>query len=528
MDESGTGIDSEGFDGKSVGATRTSTSLSSDFPSILECSTQTLHSLRDANCFLVGRHPTANLVLLDLTCSRQQFRIIRQGTQLLLESLSSNVHTRCDGRAMNEPVLLRHGMLIEAGDSRFLFLERPNSDLQLGQSMEVRNETSPVLNPPSAILNAPSAVVLRTIVGTSSEDTGEADRLRPVTLAGQMLIGRDSQQVQIVLLHPRVSRVHARIVLQQGTALLTDLGSANGTFLNGVRVLRPALVRPNDRIDIGPYALVFDGQKLVPYSRIDNVELVGRDVTCIVKDTATGQPLTLLDNVSLVVRPKEFVCVLGPSGCGKSTLLSALSARATINHGSVTINGQDFRANFDALKQDVAVVPQQVALHEALPLQTGLLYTAKLRMPLDATDRERKATVTEMLSTVGLAERRNIRIRDLSGGQLKRASLANEILNKPNLVFLDEVTSGLDEQTDREMMQLFRRIADTGKTILCVTHTSANVEENCDLVVFLPAAGNAHSSGHRPNRFPILESNASATSMTSSQNGAPSSGRHAT
>ena len=105
--------------------------------------------------------------------------------------------------------------------------------------------------------------------------------------------------------------------------------------------LGPTVVRPNDRIDIGPYALVFDGQALLPCSRVDNVELTCRNLRRVVKDAATGQPLTLLDDISLVVRPGEFVCVLGPSGSGKSTLLSALSARTPLEQGHVTINGQD-------------------------------------------------------------------------------------------------------------------------------------------------------------------------------------------
>ena len=380
------------------------------------------------------------------------------------------------------PVVLRHEMLIEAGASRLRFLEHEpvaETPRQLAQP-----PISPRSRPPR-----PSAAAMRTIVGTPMDGAEGAATLQPVVLSGQMLIGRDSERVQIVLPHTRVSRVHARIVLQQQVALLTDLHSANGTFVNGRRVIRSTVVRANDRIDIGPYALVFDGFALLPCSRVDNVELTCQALRRVVKNATTGQPLTLLDDISLVIRPGEFVCVLGPSGSGKSTLLSALSARAPLDHGHVGINGQDLYGNFDALKHDIAVVPQQVALHEALPLQTALLYTARLRLPPDTTDQERKAIVADMLSTVGLTERRHTKIRDLSGGQLKRASLANEILSKPNLLFLDEVTSGLDEQADREMMRLFREIANTGKAILCVTHSSANVDGNCSLVVVLASGG---------------------------------------
>ena len=130
-----------------------------------------------------------------------------------------------------------------------------------------------------------------------------------------------------------------------------------------------------------------------------------------------------------------------------------------------------------------------------------------------------------MLSTVGLTERRHTKIRDLSGGQLKRASLANEILSRPNLLFLDEVTSGLDEQADREMMRLFREIANTGKTILCVTHTSANVDGNCTLVVVLASGGKLAFVGSPAERCPISASDGSARFTTSFQNGSLSSGK---
>src|SRR6185369_8263090 len=129
------------------------------------------------------------------------------------------------------------------------------------------------------------------------------------------------------------------------------------------------------------------------------------------------------------------------------------------------------------------------ALHESLTVGQALWYTARLRLPPDTSTAEAETCVGEMLETVGLASRRGTCIRHLSGGQLKRASLGNEVLCKPSLLFLDEVTSGLDEQTDREMMNLFRSLADAGKTVVCITHSLANVERTCHLVVVLTAGG---------------------------------------
>jgi ABC-type multidrug transport system ATPase subunit len=303
------------------------------------------------------------------------------------------------------------------------------------------------------------------------------------------VIGREQGRAQFVLDHPHVSRRHARLRVVDDHVVLADLGSANGTHVNGRRLTGPVALREGDRIDIDPFSLRFDGEALVSRSRSNNIELVARKLQRVVKDRATGRPLTLLDDVSLVIRPREFVCLLGPSGSDKSTLLGLLSGRSPPDHGSVLVNGQDLYANFAALKQDIAVVPQKDVLHDSLAVDTALRYTAELRLPPDTNMGEIRSSVSDILEVVGLTNRRGTLIRHLSGGQVKRASLANELMAKPSLLFLDEVTSGLDEQTDREMMELFRQVADGGKTVVCITHSLANVEATCHLVVILTEGG---------------------------------------
>ncbi len=303
------------------------------------------------------------------------------------------------------------------------------------------------------------------------------------------MIGREAGAVRFHLDHPHVSRLHASLAVESGRVVLADLGSANGTFVNGSRIARPIELRPDDRIDIGPFSLRFDGTGLVSRSRSNNMELAARGLHRVVKDRASGQPLTLLDDISLVIRPREFVCLLGPSGSGKSTLLAILSGRNPPDSGTVAVNGEDLFAHFEALKEDIAVVPQRDVLHDSLGVEAALRYTAELRLPPDLSREEIRASVADILGVVGLAERRATPIRHLSGGQVKRASLANELVSRPSLLFLDEVTSGLDEQTDREIMGLFRQVADGGKTVVCVTHSLANVEATCHLVVILTEGG---------------------------------------
>jgi ABC-type multidrug transport system ATPase subunit len=303
------------------------------------------------------------------------------------------------------------------------------------------------------------------------------------------VIGRDAASAQFVLDHPHVSRLHASLAVDGARVVLADLGSANGTYVNGRRIRTPVTLNLKDRVEIGPYALRFDGTALVGSSRSNNVELAAQWLRRVVTDRTTGGPLNLLEDVNLVVRSREFVCILGPSGSGKSTLLAILSGRNQPNGGEVALNGEDLYANFEALKEDIAVVPQRDVLYEPLRLADALRYTAELRLPSDTSRDEIAASVTEILDTVGLTRRRGTLIRDLSGGQIKRASLANELIARPSLLFLDEVTSGLDEQTDREVMRLFRQVAEAGKTVVCITHNLASVEVTCHLVAVLTEGG---------------------------------------
>ena len=438
-----------------------------NYPALLDLATQKLHSLGASESFLVGRNETADVCVLDVTCSRHHFRIVRCDGQFNVEALNSTNPTYRNGEPVTKTEPLEHGTVLQAGQTRFQFLQRPGGDATNKKAVEP----------------------LQTVNWTAGMPRPDADVVAAFPLAGIMLVGRDPDSAQILLPHPQVSRRHATISLDQATAVVTDLSSANGTYINGQRISATTTLRPGDQVDIGPFALQFTGKSLIPRPRSDNIELIARRITRVVKNRETGAPMTLLDGINLVIRPREFVCLLGPSGSGKTTLLSALSGRAAADEGAVLLNGKDLYANFEALKQDIAVVPQKDVLHDSLAVDQALWYTAKLRLPPDTSAAEIETSLGEMLNTVGLTTRRGTVIRHLSGGQVKRASLANEILCKPSLLFLDEVTSGLDEQTDREVMNLFRSLADAGKTVVCITHSLANVERTCHLVVILTAGG---------------------------------------
>jgi ABC-type multidrug transport system ATPase subunit/pSer/pThr/pTyr-binding forkhead associated (FHA) protein len=282
-------------------------------------------------------------------------------------------------------------------------------------------------------------------------------------------IGRDASN-DVVIDHPVVSKRHAEIIKQEGKVILVDLGSTNGTFVNGIKVKRHPL-QELDRIVIGPSELHFSGASLshAPDTRIVRLDAIG--VSFEVRDLANGKSRLLLDDISLVVKPKELIGLLGPSGAGKTTLLNTLNGFVKPTRGQVLYNGEDLYRNLEALKSTIGFVPQEDIMHRQLSVRRCLYYAAKLRLPEDVSDEEVNRRVEEMLDTLKIEpERWDNPVATLSGGQRKRVSLGIELLPKPGVLFLDEPTAGLDPRTETLMMMLFRQLANQGSTIVITTH----------------------------------------------------------
>jgi len=299
---------------------------------------------------------------------------------------------------------------------------------------------------------------------------------------GPVTIGRCPES-SLAVRDLTVSRAHLRIDGSDAVSVVADLGSTNGTFINGRRVDDASPLRPGDVLSFGPYSLRFDGRGLRRGfagrgMRID-VQSLSKDVT----DRETGRPLSILSDISLTVQPGQFVGLLGSSGCGKSTFMDAVNGRRPATKGSVLFDGSDLYTHFDAFKCGIGYVPQQLIFHEMLPLADALRYTSRLRLASDATEEEIETNINTVLETVGLADRRDTVIANLSGGQKKRVSMAMELLSAPTTLFLDEVTSGLDLGTEQQMMHLFRTLADEGMTVVCISHYVDSLEL-CDMIAY--------------------------------------------
>lgn len=179
----------------------------------------------------------------------------------------------------------------------------------------------------------------------------------------------------------------------------------------------------------------------------------------------------ILHSVELTLHPGELCALIGPSGAGKSTLIRVLLGLWEPDEGSVSVGSRSIEE-----LGPVGYVPQDDALHMGLTVRKELLYAAELRMPSSAED-ERAARVDEIVEQVGLAERADVRIRKLSGGQRKRVSVALELITSPPLLILDEPTSGLDPGLEAKTMELFDRVASDGQIVLVATHAMESLEK---------------------------------------------------
>ena len=302
----------------------------------------------------------------------------------------------------------------------------------------------------------------------------------------RVLIGR-GDDCDIKLVNDRVSRHHCEILYKDGHYELHDLGSTNGTYVDGVRVTRTVL-RNGAVINVPAQVFAFTGGMLHYHAHQSGISIQLVNVYKTVKDANTGKPLNIVDGTSLQVEPNSFVVLVGGSGTGKSSLLTCITGTAPCTAGSVKFDGLDTRSNRNAFEAALGYVPQKDIMHDNLTVEQSLTYTAKLRIAHDATRAEIAAAVAHAIEAVDLQGREKTFISKLSGGQKKRVSIAMELLANPRLLILDEPTSGLSPDLDRSMMELCRRLSHQNCTVLMVTHNMSNINL-CDKIAFLGVGG---------------------------------------
>ncbi len=399
------------------------------------------------NTVKIGRAPENDVVIPSMIVSRHQATIERAGDGYVVSAVPEATNPiLCQGRPVLDRQRLNHG-----------------DTLRIGSDQPGMMVTLVFLWPAQAALGAQ----VRTI------DLGEKERLT---------IGRDPGN-DVVLAQPVISRYHAQVTRVGRRYYVSDLQSANGTFVNDRRIETNTWLQPNDTIRIGPYRFVLGENQFVRYDETNGLRVEAMGLNKWVR-----KKLNLLQDISLIFQPREFIVVVGQSGGGKSTLIDSIAGYRPATHGKVFVNGIDVYRSFDAIRNEIGYVPQRDIIHMELTVYQALDYAAKLRMPRDTSKEERHKRILEVLEDLDLTHRKDVQISGLSGGQQKRVSIGVELLTRPGLFFLDEPTSGLDPGTETAFMHLMRRLADQGRTIIMVTHATKNVML-ADKVVFLARGG---------------------------------------
>lgn len=315
----------------------------------------------------------------------------------------------------------------------------------------------------------------------------------------EITIGRKGFGAVLELNDPEqlISKMHASVIQKDQKYFIKDFNSTNGTYVNGERIKSGRLIRihEKDKIYIGLHVIAIkENTEYLP----TKPAIQGIRISKTFHDNSFfggASEKKVLKEMSLEVNHQEFVALMGPSGCGKSTLLKILYSNNPASTGVVYIYGKN---NFEDIKNRIGYVPQEEILHDNLSVKNTLYFAAKLRMGKHVKDDTIQTKIDEVLNKlkINTPTIQDQKVRDLSGGEKKRVSIAIELLNNPSVLFLDEPTSSLDPETIKEFLNCLIDLKHQGTTIVMVTHKPEDLEF-VDKVLFLNKNGGLSYYGEK-------------------------------
>ncbi len=193
-----------------------------------------------------------------------------------------------------------------------------------------------------------------------------------------------------------------------------------------------------------------------------------------------GATFLALDRVSLDIEDGEFFGLLGPNGAGKTTMISILAGLTRASSGSVSVLGHDVHRDFAQARRSLGVVPQELVfdpffnVREALRLQSGYFGV-----------KNNDAWIDELLDSLGLADKANANMRQLSGGMKRRVLVAQALVHKPRVIVLDEPTAGVDVELRQTLWKFVAKLNKQGHTVLLTTHYLEEAEALCGRIAML-------------------------------------------
>ena len=193
-----------------------------------------------------------------------------------------------------------------------------------------------------------------------------------------------------------------------------------------------------------------------------------------------GATFLAVDNVSLGIEEGEFFGLLGPNGAGKTTMISMLAGLTRPSSGSASVLGHDVQKDYAAARRRLGVVPQELVfdpffnVREALRIQSGYFGV-----------KNNDAWIDELLESLGLADKADANMRQLSGGMKRRVLVAQALVHKPPVIVLDEPTAGVDVELRQTLWQFIAKLNKQGHTVLLTTHYLEEAEALCGRIAML-------------------------------------------
>jgi ABC-2 type transport system ATP-binding protein len=189
-----------------------------------------------------------------------------------------------------------------------------------------------------------------------------------------------------------------------------------------------------------------------------------------------------IDGLTLAVKRGECVGLLGPNGAGKTTTIRVLATLCAASSGIVRVLGLDPSRAAAAIRARIGVVPQEIALYDALSARENLEFFGRLQ---GLRDERLRSRVEWALREAGLADRARDRVETYSGGMKRRLNIVTALLHEPELVFLDEPTVGIDPQSRLHVFEMVEAMRASGIALVYTTHQLGEVERLCDRIVIL-------------------------------------------
>ena len=192
--------------------------------------------------------------------------------------------------------------------------------------------------------------------------------------------------------------------------------------------------------------------------------------------------LTAVDGVSFSIRKQEIFGLLGPNGAGKTTTIRMLSTVLAPDEGDVVIGGHSVTQESDAVRKLVGVCPQELALYPELSATDNLVFFGRMA---GLSGPEARDAAAENLASVGLTERARDKVDKFSGGMKRRVNLAVALMSRPQLLFLDEPTVGIDPQSRSHIFETVEGLRDEGMTVLYTTHYMEEADRLCNRLAIM-------------------------------------------